>query len=143
MKIKNPLTPNEIASGTDGAVAKAKGLHTSTPLWYYILKEAKVRHNGERLGPVGSTIISEVFVGLVHGDQNSYLWRHANWKPTLPRSRPENSPWPTFFASWMTSIPLAIDRETRHCWSAERLNSLLTLLVLVAKITAGAYPDGI
>ncbi len=90
MKIKNPLTPDEIASGTDGAVAKAKGLHTSTPLWYYILKEAKVRHNGERLGPVGSTIISEVFVGLVQGDQNSYLWQRANWKPTLPSKQAGN-----------------------------------------------------
>ena len=88
MKIKNPLTPDEIASdsngSTDGAVAKQQGLHTATPLWYYILKEAKVRHDGERLGPVGSTIISEVFVGLVHGDQNSFLWQVKNWKPTLP-----------------------------------------------------------
>lgn len=92
IKAKNPLTPNEIASdsngSTDGAVAKAQGLHTATPLWYYILKEAKVRHNGERLGPVGSTILSEVFVGLVHGDQNSYLWRVKNWKPTLPSATP-------------------------------------------------------
>ena len=88
MKIKNPLTPSEIASdsngSTDGAVAKQQGLHTATPLWYYILKEAKVRHDGLRLGPVGSTIISEVFVGLVHGDHNSFLWQVKNWKPTLP-----------------------------------------------------------
>ena len=89
MKVKNPLTPAEIASdsngSTDGAVAKEQGLHTATPLWYYILKEAKVRNNGERLGPVGSTIISEVFVGLVHGDQNSFIWQEKNWKPTLAR----------------------------------------------------------
>ena len=88
MKIKNPLTPSEIASdsngSTDGAIAKQQGLHTATPLWYYILKEAKVRHDGLRLGPVGSTIISEVFVGLVHGDHNSFLWQVKNWKPTLP-----------------------------------------------------------
>ena len=91
MKVKNPLTPDEIASdsngSTDGAVAKAQGLHTATPLWYYILKEAKVRHDGERLGPVGSTIISEVFVGLVHGDHNSFLWQVKNWKPTLPSAK--------------------------------------------------------
>lgn len=88
MRIKNPLTPAEIASdsngSTDGAAAKAQGLHTATPLWYYILKEAKVRNNGERLGPVGSIIISEVFVGLVHGDHNSFIWQQKNWKPTLP-----------------------------------------------------------
>ena len=88
IKVKNPLTSGEIASdsdgSTDGAVAKQHGLHNATPLWYYILKEAKVRHGGLRLGPVGSTIVSEVFVGLVHGDHNSYLWRVKNWKPTLP-----------------------------------------------------------
>jgi predicted small integral membrane protein len=33
---------------------------------------SKVRHDGLRVGPVGSTIISEVFVGLVHGDHNSF-----------------------------------------------------------------------
>ncbi|MFC3642044.1 peroxidase family protein [Aquibium oceanicum] len=84
MKVKNPLTHDEIASGPDGAVAKAQGLHKATPLWYYILKEAHVRHAGLRLGPVGSTIIAEVFVGLVHGDQQSYLWQRKNWKPELP-----------------------------------------------------------
>jgi hypothetical protein len=92
MKIKNPLTANEIASdsdgSTDGQAAKSQRMHTKTPLWYYILKEAKVRHNGLRLGPVGSTIVSEVFVGLVHGDQNSFLWREKNWKPTLLSATP-------------------------------------------------------
>jgi hypothetical protein len=88
MRIKNPLTPEEIASGPDGEVAKQHGLHKATPLWYYILKEALVRHRGERLGPVGSRIVAEVFVGLVHGDSESYLWQHKNWKPTLPAKRP-------------------------------------------------------
>ncbi|WP_099864147.1 peroxidase family protein [Pararhizobium haloflavum] len=84
MKVKNPLTADEIASGPDGQVARQQGLDKATPLWYYILKEASVRHNGERLGPVGSTIVAEVFVGLVHGDTQSYLWQVKNWKPTLP-----------------------------------------------------------
>ena len=92
MKVQNPLTPDEIASdsngSTDGAVAKQHGLHTATPLWYYILKEAKVRHDGLRLGPVGATIVAEVFVGLVHGDHNSFLWMVKNWKPTLPSATP-------------------------------------------------------
>ena len=91
MKIKNPLTPDEIASTqrTDGAVAKKHGLHRHTPLWYYILKEAEQRGGGERLGPVGATIVSEVFVGLVHGDHKSFLWlKGKNWKPTLPSKTP-------------------------------------------------------
>ena len=91
MKVANPLTSAEIASDSngslDGAVAKQQGLHTATPLWYYILKEAKIRHDGLRLGPVGSIIVSEVFVGLVHGDQNSFLWQAKNWKPTLPSAK--------------------------------------------------------
>jgi hypothetical protein len=85
MRIRNPLTPDEIASGTDGAAAKKHGLHRDTPLWYYILKEAQVKCGGERLGPVGATIVAEVFVGLVHGDHESYLWRKGkDWKPELP-----------------------------------------------------------
>ncbi len=87
MKVRNPLTAQEIASGPDGKVAKAQGLDKATPLWYYILKEAEVRGKGERLGPVGSTIISEVFVGLVHGDPQSYIWQVRDWKPTLPSAK--------------------------------------------------------
>jgi hypothetical protein len=89
MQIKNPLTPDEIAKGDDGAVAKAQGLHKHTPLWYYILKEAEQRGKGERLGPVGARLVAEVFVGLVHGDRESYLWlKGKDWKPTLPSKVP-------------------------------------------------------
>jgi hypothetical protein len=89
MKIQNPLTPEEIATGTDGAVASKHGLHLRTPLWYYILKEAEQRGNGERLGPVGATIVSEVLVGLVHGDRLSYLWlKGKHWSPELPSKTP-------------------------------------------------------
>jgi hypothetical protein len=85
MRIRNPLTPAEIARGADGAIAKKHGLHEHTPLWYYILKEAEQRGGGERLGSVGATIVAEVFVGLVHGDRQSYLWlKGKDWKPTLP-----------------------------------------------------------
>lgn len=85
----NALTPEEIATGPDGAAAAQHGLHKQTPLWYYILKEAQIKGNGEKLGPVGSTIVAEVFVGLVHGDHESYLWRKGvNWKPDLPSKTP-------------------------------------------------------
>lgn len=89
MGIKDPITPDEIAAnGEDGKTAKQQGLHQKTPLWYYILKEAQIRRNGERLGPVGSFIVAEVFVGLVHGDHESYLWKKTNWKPELPAKKP-------------------------------------------------------
>ena len=95
MKIKNPLTPAEMRRDTDGAVAKKHGLHEHTPLWYYILKEAEQRGSGERLGPVGATIVAEVFVGLVHGDQQVVpVAKGKDWKPTLPSRRRAISPWP-------------------------------------------------
>jgi hypothetical protein len=83
----NPLTPAEIAQGPDGAIAKTLNMHKKTPLWYYILKEAEVRENGEKLGPVGARIVAEVFTGLVQGDPESYL-SQPNWKPTLPAKKP-------------------------------------------------------
>lgn len=89
MGISNPLTAAEIATGPDGDEARRQGLDAATPLWYYILKEAEVRENGERLGPVGATIVSEVLVGLVHGDRQSYLWLDGpDWQPSLPSAVP-------------------------------------------------------
>ncbi len=59
-------------------------LADSTPLWYYVLKEAEVVEGGTRLGPVGARIVGEVFVGLLKADRDSYLADAPNWKPTLP-----------------------------------------------------------
>jgi hypothetical protein len=81
MKIHSPLTPDEIASGPDGAVARKHGLHLRTPLWYYILAEAAATSSGH-LGPVGSTIVAEVLIGLIRGSKDSIL-RQTHWKPTL------------------------------------------------------------
>lgn len=81
------LTPAEIATGPDGAVAAARGFDTNTPLWYYILKEAQLRGGGQRLGPVGARIVAEVFVGLVQGDKDSFL-SQPGWTPTLPAKTP-------------------------------------------------------
>ena len=89
MHIRRPLTPDEIASGPDGVVAQKHGLHQRTPLWYYILKEAQLRGNGVRLGPVGTTIVSEVFVGLLEGDRLSFLSvKGRHWRPHLPSMTP-------------------------------------------------------
>jgi hypothetical protein len=52
-----------------------------TPLWYYILKEAKVLQAGQRLGPVGGRIVAEVFLGLLKGDPFSFLRVQPNWRP--------------------------------------------------------------
>lgn len=83
-----PLTEAELSAGADGATAAREGLIQATPLWYYILKEAEQLHQGLRLGPVGSNIVAETFLGLVHGDTESFLWRRSNWQPELPAAVP-------------------------------------------------------
>jgi hypothetical protein len=82
-----PLEPKQLANGPDGKVAKEQGFDRETPLWYYLLKEADVMGKGRRLGPVGSRILAEVFVGLLQGDRYSYLSQAPGWKPTLPSGK--------------------------------------------------------
>jgi hypothetical protein len=60
------------------------GFERSTPLWYYVLKEAEVIADGLQLGPVGGRIVAEVFIGLLQTDPGSYLATNPRWQPTLP-----------------------------------------------------------
>jgi hypothetical protein len=78
-----PLTAAEVASGPHAALIQAQGFDTTTPLWFYILKEAEVKHGGQRLGDVGSRLVAETFHGLVEGSDHSILGE-PDWKPTLP-----------------------------------------------------------
>ena len=58
-----------------------------TPLWYYILKEAEVLgHEGEHLGPVGSRLVLECFLGILNHDQYSFQVLHPKWKPEIGRN---------------------------------------------------------
>jgi heme peroxidase len=66
------------------------GLPSSTPLWYYVLKEAQVLGGGQRLAGVGARIVGEVFLGLLQLDPTSYLATNRNWTPTLPRRNSAN-----------------------------------------------------
>lgn len=60
------------------------GLDASTPLWYYVLKEAELVEGGLCLGPVGGRIVAEVMLGLLELDPGSYLnARPRPWRPTL------------------------------------------------------------
>ncbi len=67
--------------GSDGKIAEIYGFHCESPLWYYILKEAEQREQGQCLGDVGSYILAKVFIGLLLGDSNSFLVQNKNWKP--------------------------------------------------------------
>lgn len=60
------------------------GLQNRTPLWFYVLREAEVQHEGKHLGDVGGRIVTEVFIGLLKGDPKSFLAQDPNWTPTLP-----------------------------------------------------------
>jgi hypothetical protein len=58
-------------------------LKKSTPLWFYVLREAEVRADGLTLGPVGGRIVAEVLVGLIESDPGSFLVQEPRWRPTL------------------------------------------------------------
>jgi hypothetical protein len=63
------------------------GFERSTPLWFYILREAQVS-GGARLTGVGARIVGEVFIGLIRADKNSYLNSDWRWQPNLPSRVP-------------------------------------------------------
>ncbi len=58
----------------------------NAPLWFYILAEAQQAFDGNnatpiRLGSVGGRIVAEVFIGLLLGDQCSFLSQYPSWRP--------------------------------------------------------------
>lgn len=56
-------------------------MHLRTPLWFYVLREAAVIASGEHPGPVGGRIVTEVVIGLLEGDRQSYLRQDPDWTP--------------------------------------------------------------
>ncbi|MBD0352545.1 MAG: hypothetical protein ICV65_15460, partial [Flavisolibacter sp.] len=90
------LTEDELQRNntvTENAILNEAGklLLKKTPLWYYTLKEAEIRQDGNRLGTVGSTILAETFVRMLREDINSFVHvTSPRFRPSLPRfnSRP-------------------------------------------------------
>jgi hypothetical protein len=76
-----PVTREEI--GLEG-----HGWSDETPLWYYILREADIQQQGDRLGDVGGRIVGEVLVGIIDADPESYRAVDRSWHPTLPSADP-------------------------------------------------------
>lgn len=64
---------------------------STTPLWYYVLQEAKEIENGERLGLVGGRIVGEVLFGLMAAGDSPYLRRRADGTPP-PLAIPQVDP---------------------------------------------------
>lgn len=87
-----PLTPEQILSisTTEAQKSILKGPEGSTrpsllehtPLWFYILAEAAYYSRGHHLGPVGSTIVAEVLIGVLRNSTDSIL-SDPHWRPTL------------------------------------------------------------
>jgi Animal haem peroxidase len=80
-----PLDKSEL---TDiGDVGRANGvsnLDTSTPLWFYIFREAEHRAGSITLGPTGGRIVGEVVLGLLQTDPGSYLNKSGGFTPIVP-----------------------------------------------------------
>jgi hypothetical protein len=73
-----PLTRSDLSD------VQPLGLADSTPLWFYVLREAQRQHDGLQLGEVGANIVGRVFVGMLALDRDSYLAENPRWRPTLP-----------------------------------------------------------
>jgi hypothetical protein len=82
-----------------------KSFTDNAPLWFYILAEAqhqwlteasKTGGNDDaknmvhtRLGPVGGRIVAEVLIGLLLGDQHSFLSQWPTWTPWFTNDHDE------------------------------------------------------
>jgi hypothetical protein len=75
----DPLAPADLAD----IAAVYPPFATSTPLWYYLLAEAKAATGGAHLGPVGAQIVTESLIGLLTADPTSYLSAYPPFTPFL------------------------------------------------------------
>jgi Animal haem peroxidase len=82
----------KVGKATEGEAANNRSItevsrrfEDNAPLWYYILAEAQQAFVDNstpiRLGPVGGRVVTEVFVGLLLGDQFSFLSQDPTWTP--------------------------------------------------------------
>ena len=82
-----PVEIEQAAADPDQVAALQQGgFLERTPLWYYILAEA-AHAGGNTLGPVGSTVVADVLIGLVRRSADS-IFDVPNWQPTLPSATP-------------------------------------------------------
>jgi Animal haem peroxidase len=84
MSVK-PLTPDELHQGNSPAmnqILDENGFVERTPLWFYVLKEAEVRANGNSLGELGSRLVCETIIGQLLNDPESYLNHKGGWDPS-------------------------------------------------------------
>jgi len=83
-----PLTEDELKVGkapddkdNPTLVSISERFRNNAPLWFYILSESQHDHGGRRLGKVGARIVAEVFIGLLIGDNHSFIAQDPTWTP--------------------------------------------------------------
>lgn len=79
------LTKSQIASGATSGEIKAGNFDEHTPLWFYVLKEAEIQANGQKLGSLGSHLVAGTILGLILRGPNS-VWdvpgsNEGRWHP--------------------------------------------------------------
>lgn len=85
---EEPLTEAEILGGlinVDPKIITGPNFHRETPLFYYLLKEAEVRGERRRLGPVGGRLVGETIHAALLADPDSYVNQAPGgyrWQPT-------------------------------------------------------------
>jgi hypothetical protein len=86
--------------GPISRLAHLSAFHGKCPLWTYILAEAATRKakvaipvtpakkiSTPQLGDVGGRIVAEVFLGMLFGDNGSFLSADPAWIPTIGRAK--------------------------------------------------------
>jgi hypothetical protein len=82
--------------GTIASIPELAAFKGKCPLWTYVLAEA-FEHKADfkipvteqkqistpQLGPVGGRIVAEVFLGMMFGDNDSFLVAEPNWTPSI------------------------------------------------------------
>lgn len=86
-----PLTNEELGLASFVERHYGRPEAVEAPLWYYVLAESRIEHDGDRLGPVGSQIVAETVVGLLDADPASYR-RQADWEPELVSPETDTPP---------------------------------------------------
>ena len=98
LKPEERLTPAELRKDVPHPeLLNAEEFEGKTPLWFYILKEARERGKGCKLGRVGGRIVAETLVALIRHSYYSILrrkqtdgaemeWTLSDWRPAYGRS---------------------------------------------------------
>ncbi len=77
-----PLTGEELLSALPELSPALKDkVQRDTPLWLYVLAEAKVAAGGKHLGPAGGRIVAEVLAGMLAADPSSFVNAKEPWTP--------------------------------------------------------------